>query len=399
MQVIINSKDQNSRLDIIQDVATKLITSQFFVWTCLVLLISHKNWKRPIIILMVFHWIFRSIGDMLEACLTLFEQKDPRWPFSNEAWLYSYGVASIFWFSSEIIGDWYLFIRTKALVKKHKIKWVFITCLLYNIVKIFQMYVFLSYVPFSKGYNNDDPNHGDQYVLDMATHKYYKWIDVGLQQIFSVAYDITVIIALKNNVFNKLNSKNFNDQNGKTFLQKFKLISEYRIYLSIIVTLIGAPFIFGFCYEVIYLRNKAYSFGEHEKLKYLGDNVNDMVIDPIRVRILNFNYIFMYIDQIMLRFYVEKNIESKKNSSRNTSKGSFSYHMIQYDYKSNDKIEHPPKSIYDQSNFIDHVNMLNYDKPNVTEHPNMTYYDKPYIIDNNKITYTNNKYYNNNHIV
>eukprot|EP00833_Pecoramyces_ruminatium_P012556 jgi/Orpsp1_1/1186588/evm.model.d7180000051695.1 len=327
MNIIIEraeEKPYRSSIDAIQDIVVKLITNPFFGWTMLVLLLTHKNWKRPIIILMVLHWILRSMGDMLESSMPLFPVKVEKWPFSNECFLYTYGVASICWYSSEIIGDWYLLLRTKALIKNHqKLRWIFFACLCYNIVKVGEMFIFLIYTPFSLGYNEDgyiDPTtFEDQYILDMANHKYIKWIDVALQQFCSLAYDIAVFMALKANIFNKLKTTNVQRGNdvGSKFVQNFKQISEYRIFLSIMVTIIGVPFIFGFCFKIIYLRNYAYHrfIDKEERIAYIGQNVNDMYIDPIRVCVLNFNYVFMYVDQILLRFYVDENNSSKKNSS------------------------------------------------------------------------------------
>ncbi|ORX54323.1 hypothetical protein BCR36DRAFT_17967 [Piromyces finnis] len=338
MTNIILSKDGN-KADTIQYCLTKLIVSIFFPWTCIIFLITSKNRRKLIIILLVLHWLLRCIGDMFESSLGIYPKNIDKWPYGNEQWLKSYGIASIFWHLSEIIGDWYLLIRTKVIVRdKKQLRWVFITCGLYNIVKSLQMYTFLSYVPFRTGYNYENPNQDDIYVLDMAENKFMKWSNVAFQQLCSLAYDISVIIALKRNVFNNKESLNLVDSNGNSFLRKFKQISEYRIYLSILVTMCGIPLIFMYSLRVMYCRNSSIALKDYERLEIVGKFMDDQSIDSIRVLVLNFNYIFMYVDQFLLRYYVENNDQSTYNysNSHSTPKSPLDYNLVYHNTSNNE---------------------------------------------------------------
>eukprot|EP00833_Pecoramyces_ruminatium_P008910 jgi/Orpsp1_1/1182942/evm.model.c7180000083231.1 len=283
------------------------ITNQYFVWTCLVLLLNFKNWKRPVVIILFLHWFLRCIGDCLYYSYDFFEKKSEKWPYSNVGWLYSFGVASIFWYSSEIIGDWYPLLRTTAIIKNNdKLKMVYITCFLCNIVKIVQMFNYVTYVPFSKGYYVSKEILDYQHDVDERNYKFKQWVNVAIQQIFSLLYDLAVILALKKNVFNNMKNIKKDGSSGNTFLYKFKLISEYRIYLSMIITIIGIPFIFGFTSVVVYvsLRNNI----NPKEQSYIDDTRADI----LRRIVLSFNYNLMYIDQILLRFFVEQNSHTKK---------------------------------------------------------------------------------------
>eukprot|EP00833_Pecoramyces_ruminatium_P011611 jgi/Orpsp1_1/1185643/evm.model.c7180000094709.1 len=326
--------------------------------------------------------------------------------------------ASIFWFSSEIIGDWYLLIRTKALIKNtRKTRWVFVACLFYNLVKIGQMFVFLKYIPFPKGYHKQETPDGKYYVLSMAEHKYNKWVNVALQQLCSLVYDILVFLALKNNIFNKIKNVKINDS-GRSFLHNFKQISEYRIFISIIVTLVGIPFLFSFCFKIIYLKNYADAKDfpdEGARISYLGENVNDMYIDPIRVCVLNFNYVFMYIDQILLRFFVEKNNSSKKSSSNQSgtlTNNSFklSNNPSIFTNNSNNTVFIPASNSYNNNYTInrnydeyDERNPMNFDRFNNNTMNNTYKYNNKNSINyknnsNTNTTTSNNNNNNNNNI-
>jgi len=322
MPSIITEKFHND-IDQYQVIFTQLIISEFFPWTCLVLLLTYKNWKRFIIILMVVHYLLRCFGDMHERSLYVRDQDHPQWPFGNSQWMKTYGIASVLWHSSEIIGDWYLLIRTKAIVKNNKkIIWIFVSCVIYNLVKLTQIYSFISYVPFRKGFDEvDEEMQNAYYTLDMADFKTHKWTNVALQQICSLIYDISVFIVLRKYVFNDKEGMKLIDKNGNSFLRKFKQISEYRIILSIIVTLCGIPLIFTYASYVYYCSRNTSALDGKEKIDSVNAMVNDSVIDPIRTLILNFSYIFMYIDQIMLRFYAEEKQTPKITSSGNSAYG------------------------------------------------------------------------------
>ncbi|ORX76363.1 hypothetical protein BCR32DRAFT_284258 [Anaeromyces robustus] len=366
--------------DNIQVIISQLYSHEFFPWTCLVLIISHNNIKRPIILLMVLHWALRCIGDIFVNTLDLYPKDYPSyWPFSNLGWSNSYGIASIFWYSSEIIGDWYLVLRTKALIRNNqKLKWVLILCIIYNIIKVIQMIVYPTNVPF-ENVSPYDPNNelesNYQYLRNLANHKLKKWTTVILQQFGSIAFDISVIITLKKYFFNKKSNTHIysNNRNGNNiennFFQKFKHLSEYRIYLSIFVTIAGFPFLLAFCLGILYTIKLYHGIeNKQETVDFFGVMCDDQGIDKIRVFVLNFSYFFMYIDQILLRYYVEENNITVKSSSNNTS--SANNHSISTpntDYSvvyrkfdgDDDDNDHDHFEYYNHNNNISNINNYN----------------------------------------
>ncbi|OUM66891.1 hypothetical protein PIROE2DRAFT_5752 [Piromyces sp. E2] len=400
--------------DTYEVIGNQLITHQFFLWTCIVVILSSKNWKRPIVMLMIIHWALRCVGDMFVNTLELYEKDySHNWPYSNKGFFYSYGMASIFWYSSEIIGDWYLLIRTRVLIKNpKKTRWVVVTCILYNIIKIIQMLGYPLFIPFT---GTVEENYKDNRYLitkNKAIYTYNKWVCVSLQQIGSLAYDISVIIALKKNVFNKtINVKE------NSFLRKFKKISVYRIYLSMFVTIIGSPFIFGYSFKMMHLVNESYKL-PHEKMQdFFNNNCDDRGIDSIRVLVLNFSYVFMYIDQILLRYYVEDNQSSnhssstgKSNSAQN-SNSSFNFNMVYHNHRNYEDFEeeedkHPITSV-DINNY-NNLNSYSFSNPDSIQsngtsinhfisHPlsndNIKYYNNFKSITTNDISNDNNNRY------
>jgi len=322
MPSLLISKFDTNEVDKYQVIFTQPIVHEFFPWTCLALLLTHKNWKKFIVILMVVHYILRMLGDMHERSLYVRKPDYPEsWPFGNSQWMKTYGVASVLWHASEIIGDWYLLLRTKAIVKNNKkIRWIYITCGVYNLIKVAQIFSFINYVPFRKGYDEaDEQLKYAYYTLDMADFKNNKWTNVAIQQICSLLYDISVFIVLRKYVFTDKEGMKLINKSGNSFLTKFKQISEYRIILSIIVTVCGIPLIFTYAFYVFYCHKTTTALDSSEKISAVNNMVDDSVIDPIRTLILNFSYTFMYIDQIMLRFFAEEKQRPTKMSSSNST--------------------------------------------------------------------------------
>ncbi|ORX47642.1 hypothetical protein BCR36DRAFT_371709 [Piromyces finnis] len=301
---------QMASIDALQHVVNSFIVNANFPWLCLVLLLNKGDWKRTVIMILISHWFLRSIGDVLKHIMK-FYPPDPNmeWPYHLESWYVSNSFARVFWFAGEIIGDWYPLIRTKAIIKnKRKIKPVYITCFIYNIVKIVGVACDFVYAP--KDLNKPQEKFEiNKYVLDYKVHW---WVIVMVTQVASFFYDMSVIIALKNSLFNKLKSLTLNSKKNR-FIDKFKQISELRIFISMIISFLFLPFalylVSFLIYNYYYVINYKATFDIH--------SINDK-IEKLRQLVLNFNYTFMYIDQVLLRFYMNQN-----NSNHSASMKSY----------------------------------------------------------------------------
>jgi len=133
--------------------------------------------------------------------------------------------------------------------------------------------------------------------------------------IIGFLYESSVLYALITDLFIKL--KEFKAFSQNAFMDKFKQISELRIFITMIVTLIFLPFIIAI---VIFLINQYH------------DNVVTFVDpDPIRQIPLSIYYNLIYIDQILLKYFVQDDktkdavasnpnvIKSKSSSNFNIS--------------------------------------------------------------------------------
>jgi len=314
---------------LIKDFVLSFIGNQYFVWTCIVLILNYKKWKRPVIIILVLHWLFRSIGDVFLNHQEFIPRKYvDNWPFSNQNWFYCFGVASIFWYISEIFGDWYPLLRTTAIIRnRKKIIIVYFICGAYNILKLVQMYFYLTYIPFRDlpvpKTDSEKDEFNKMYQADLGKFKSLTWGNVAVQFVISFFYDLCIIMALRKNLFNKLRDKAGSlKENENKFLMRFKFISEYRIIISLSATIIVFPLIVGFALFMI----KQYTTG--------GDVVADNPADAVRQCVLSINYTLMYVDQILLRFFVDENTEARKSEAK-TSYGSSGYGSTSYNSNSN----------------------------------------------------------------
>eukprot|EP00833_Pecoramyces_ruminatium_P018178 jgi/Orpsp1_1/1192210/evm.model.d7180000091410.1 len=293
-----HSGDSNLRVDVYQYVFDSYIKNIFFPWVCLILLFNMKNWKRPVLLILIGHWFLRSTGDLLRNTLEL-RTKEPNlnWPGSLKNWYISNALANVFWLSGEIIGDWYPLIRLKAITNNSKkIRFIYVTCIIYNIAKIIGMSSYFYGYPIDLRQKDEDGNPID----DIIKARFRWWSSVTIIQIASFIYDISIIISMKTILFNKIQT--YKNIGKNTFIIKFKQISEYRIIISMIASLCFLPFV------IIFVICLVIQLKQSNKR-----NINmETPIEQLRQVVLNFNYTMMYIDQILLRNVIERNQNQKK---------------------------------------------------------------------------------------
>ncbi|ORX83169.1 hypothetical protein BCR32DRAFT_278251 [Anaeromyces robustus] len=307
-------------IDLAQKVYSKVITHFTFAWTIFVLfLIGKKKWKSPVGNLLISFIITKIIGLIIDNSGKLVPKKYPDYDYdyaSNEEYIWSYALCRVVYYTCEIIGDWYLLIRTKALVKSNKkIKWVYVTCIIYNIAKLSKNYINYSYTPYK---DNFDPERDEfDYFLRKVEHKRNKWICDLIQHILGTIYEITVIITLKRNVFVNYDGVTNTKTKGNFFIEKFKKLSIYRIYFTIILSLFCSPLIFLFCLKLLYAINNINYLPDKEKKNFYKNYCSDSEIESIRVAITNVSYALIYIDQVLLRHYSKESKVTVVNSSSN----------------------------------------------------------------------------------
>ncbi|OUM65139.1 hypothetical protein PIROE2DRAFT_7949 [Piromyces sp. E2] len=182
------------------------------------------------------------------------------------------------------IGDWYPLIRTQAVIKNKKsLKSVYWACIFHTIVKILLIIQYFIHLPMDLRYTKE----GDKKVWDYINVVVLYNILLITTLLTSFLYDLSVIRVLNKNIF----KKNKRIKEG-SFLDRFKRLSEYRIYYSMIATVIIIPF-FG----LGILANYGVCLSAH------GVCNLDVSIDFIYDIVSSINCNIMYIDQILLRIY------------------------------------------------------------------------------------------------
>ncbi|ORX47664.1 hypothetical protein BCR36DRAFT_295162 [Piromyces finnis] len=183
-----------------------------------------------------------------------------------------------------VVGDWYPTLRTKAVIKnKRSIKFVYAACLIYNALKIYC---------FSKMYSKE---------MFRISFDDYQLIVIG-----SIIYDITILYVMRKNLFNRTNMNN-SKMLKNSFMERFKQTSEYRIYCSIIVSLFLIPMI------ILYHIYK-YILNKNVDRDQFGNGIAPLLQTYLDI-VLSFNYYIIFIDQILLKFYVKRKDSNYKISS------------------------------------------------------------------------------------
>jgi len=232
-------------------------------------------------------------------------------------WLITRQIGCAFWFTGEMIADWYPLLRTRAVAREKKsIRWVYLTCIIFNCTKV--ALIVLHFTLPAKDLYNEDGVY-DKTKVDLFYFKY--WVIQLLIIYSSVTYEIVVYQVLKKSIF----EQNYS-QYG--FLKKFRTMSEYRMLLAAIISIIFLPIV------SVTIIIKFFYY-----IKYSYHDL-DFTFDEIRTVIANVPYYMIFIDQIMLIQSRKDTQQSEKSynkiaySNNNTSNGNNDISYYNRSYKS-----------------------------------------------------------------
>ncbi|ORY74638.1 hypothetical protein LY90DRAFT_666117 [Neocallimastix californiae] len=314
-----NEEDRiNDRIDFIRTIFYSLNTPfkfLFFYWTILVFILHKFNFKKPVMKIILAHFILRSLGDAIEEAGKLlpryystkvtinqitnttefgcnyFSDTPEKHPLR---WVLTRQLGIILWFSGEIIADWYPLLRTKAVVKNKSIRVVYGTCAMFNISKL--AIIICHFFLWPSDLYKTEYGQYNQYHVDMFY--FYYWVIHLIIIYSSMIYEFSVYRVLKKNVFQSM-------QSNEGFLKKFKSISEYRILISAIVSAIFLP-IFS---VTIFIKFYYFKEKNYHRLEFS--------FDEIRQSIVNIQYYMIFIDQIFLIFSKKQNTKMRSFMSYN----------------------------------------------------------------------------------
>ncbi|ORX57677.1 hypothetical protein BCR36DRAFT_215479, partial [Piromyces finnis] len=269
----------------------------FFYWTLLVFMLHKFNFKKPVMKLLLGHFVLRCLGNIFDELGGLFPtyysyQPDGGNNYRCECgsntlnplrWILSRYIGTFCWYMGEIIGDWYPLLRTKAVVKNKSIWIVYITCAIFNMTKIILIVFHWSMDP-TKLYDLQTGRFKKKIINDFYTNY---WILQLVIIYATVLYELSVYFVLKKNIF-----KVTKYDNG--FFKKFKSLSEYRILVSAVVAFIFLPIASIALFLKIYF------------IKVKNKNL-EFEFETLRQSIANLQYYMIFIDQILL---ITSNYES-----------------------------------------------------------------------------------------
>ncbi|ORX85073.1 hypothetical protein BCR32DRAFT_290929 [Anaeromyces robustus] len=293
-----NENKIDSKIDTIRTIIYALFCpfkGLFFYWTLIICILHKFNFKKPVMKIIIAHYVLGILGDIFDKLGDLFQHYyantyiddlridtkcintlsiETAHPFK---FFLKRQVATIFWYSAGIFGDWYPLIRTKAVIKEKKMLTpVYITCGLFNLSKIVLIIHHWTLLP------NQLYDENGVFIMENRDNFYmYHWLLQFIIICTSLLYDISVYYVLKKNFF-PVNDSDFG------FLKKFKTTSEYRILISAFISIFLLPL------AAISILLKFY-FMMTQRVKHAEFSYED-----IRLSIINLQYHMIFIDQILL---------------------------------------------------------------------------------------------------
>ncbi|OUM64038.1 hypothetical protein PIROE2DRAFT_9354, partial [Piromyces sp. E2] len=286
-------------------------------------------------------------------------------------WFFTRQIGTVCWYFGEMIADWYPLIRTKAVTKDRSIWYVYLSCGLFNLAKLTLILYHFTLRP-DKLYDVNGAFNG-QLVNDF----YFTYWIIQLSIIYtSLIYDFTVFFVLKREL-NEMGHADFG------FLKKFRSVSEFRILISIIISIAFLPICSITIILKFYYRNKK------------GFQNLDFTFEDIRTLIANVQYYMIFIDQLLLlHLKNESSINTTNASSFNKSNNNV---KLNHNYSCNTNFSNNNYSYnnnFSNNNYSNNAfsnnNYSNNDKSNNMINNNYSNNDKSNNMSNNN--YSNNNY-------
>jgi len=301
---ILNDMDKAyNHLDVFQYIINGFILNNYFPWMLLILILNKGRLKRPVIFILIAHWFLKGTGIAVKNSIYFNPQEEGKyWPNKNTKNRYILSISQTLYICGEIVGDWYPLLRTKAVTEnRNALKKIYISCITFNLTKI--LLILRYYVPFPMNFNHTESNNqnvtNQRYINSILI--YYCLYTVMI--VASFVYDLTVILTLRKKVF--IGNQDINKSSDTTdtteksgFLDKFKRLSEYRIF----ITMAGSLIILSFLILLLVVRKEKCITENHE----CQHEPLDYIISSLSFLIRDINYNIMYIDQILLKFYAER---------------------------------------------------------------------------------------------
>ncbi|ORX47640.1 hypothetical protein BCR36DRAFT_584745 [Piromyces finnis] len=207
-------------------------------------------------------------------------------------------------------------------------KSVYAMCIIYNLVKVFGIITFFLSNPIDLHTKSVMVNGIIQTFIpkDLQKFNIAWWSTVAVINIVSIFYDISVIYCMRKSFFDRL--KEYKTHKENTFMDKFKQISEFRIIISLVSSMLFLLFVIPFVVMIVMENIK------NIKTPYTVSEYKKDDIEQLRQVVLSINYNLMYIDQILLQTFVKENttikIKVNKNSNHSTSSSSIKYNHSPY---------------------------------------------------------------------
>ncbi|ORX42565.1 hypothetical protein BCR36DRAFT_362353 [Piromyces finnis] len=327
---VINNKIESIRIAIYA--ISKIFTFNFFYWTLLIFIIHRFSFKKPVMKIILLHFLIRGSGDVIDKLGEYFKHYYSNTPITDEngnvsyicqnnvyftemhpfRWFFTRQIGTVCWYFGEMIADWYPLIRTKAVTKDRSIWYVYLSCALFNLAKLSLILFHFTLKP-EKLYDVNGVFDGQ--VVNNFYNTY--WV-IQISIIYtSLIYDFTVFFVLKRKL-NEMGQSEFG------FLKRFRNVSEFRILISIIISIVFLPICSVSIILKFYYRNKK------------GYQNLEFSFEDIRTMIANVQYYMIFIDQILLlHLKNESSINATTTPSCNKSCNNFNLSSISNQFNKN----------------------------------------------------------------
>lgn len=262
----------------IGEIVTQPITDKWFYWAMLTFILHHKDWKYANFNIAILMWVIHSIALMYPKIQAFRESNVPEAEklTGTDKWKFIDVPPFIFYYISEIIGDWYVVFILKQIVSRKKYGIAGVLCILSNCIKLI-ICVFLFTGDDQCSLKGNKPENFNCF-RDSELWKTYQKLECLNILCIALYYGacLFILYTTKDDYESqsKLNPSSF------TLIKRFRRDSKYRMMFSCLCALVSCCFGIPFIVDT-FTRNFTFR------------------LEVTREAIMSLTYYMVYIDQIL----------------------------------------------------------------------------------------------------
>lgn len=260
----------------IGEIITQPITDKWFYWAMLTFILHHRDWKYVNFNIAIFMWVVHSIALMYPKIISFATSSENKLSGIKQ-WQIQDIPPFIFYYISEIIGDWYIFFILVKMVPRSKYGIAGLLCLISNCIKVI---ICVTIFSRTDGCTAEATKNNKNFNCFRDSDLWQTYQKLECLNIVFIALYYGSCFFISKSTTDEYESQSKLNPSSFTLVKKFRRDPKYRMMFSSLCALLSCCFAIPFIIDTF-----RHNF--------------DFRLEVTREAIMSLSYYMIYIDQIL----------------------------------------------------------------------------------------------------